>query len=286
MEKHKLYIADARNASSLIGESSVDLVITDPPYWNEVVYSKDENQLSRIEDYKFFLLQIKKVWEECGKVLKPGGVLAFWVHDLYRFQNEEAEYIPLHADLIGVLPLNIRICQISVWDRYLSRVRNYFPKNEGTKYQYVVICKKIGRHAYNQDLISQGLLREFWQPVWHFKTTPKIFGSRALFKIIFKIISPISDKLGFLKNKAGAVLKDEYKFENYKTTCPPEIAERLIKRFSKPGDIVLDPFLGSGTTMEAADKLGRRCIGIEINSEAIPVIQEKVGADKVEIISA
>src|SRR5205085_1447725 len=46
---------------------------------------------------------------------------------------------------------------------------------------------------------------------------------------------------------------------------PEELPRRLIKLYSYPGDLVLDPFLGSGTTLTAAAKLGRRGIGVEIN---------------------
>ena len=58
---------------------------------------------------------------------------------------------------------------------------------------------------------------------------------------------------------------------------PEELPHRLIKMFSFEGDIVLDPFLGSGTTSLAAKKLGRNSIGYEINADFIPVIKSKVG---------
>lgn len=284
MPKHKLYIADARKVLTLIPPASVDLVITDPPYWNEVRYSNQPEQLSNINNYNLFISEIAKVWKECAKLLKPGGILAFFVHDLYRSENNNLEYIPLHADLIKVLPENIMLCQISIWDRYLSRFRNYFPKREGTKYQYIIICKKTGEHPSNQNLISQSLLKEFWQPIWHFKTTPKLLGSRLLFKLAFKIIAPFSDKLKNLKAKTQNLLQDDYRFNEYKTICPPEIVKRLIQRFSQPGDTILDPFLGSGTTMKVADKLARNCIGVEINAETVPVVLKKVGKEAVKVI--
>jgi len=284
MEKHKTYIGDAKEVLNLISPKLVDLVITGPPYWNEVVYSNQAGQLSKIDNYSLFLSEIARIWHGCSKSLKPGGILAFWIHDLYRKNEEGLTYIPLHADLIKALPPDIRLRQISIWDRYLSRVRNYFPEKEGIKYQYIIICQKDGEHSSNQDLISQSLLKEFWKPIWYYKTTPKLLGSRLLFKVIFKIISPISDKLKKIKDKGQSLLKDNYHFDEYKTICPPEIAERLIKRFSQSGDIVLDPFLGSGTTMKVADKLGRMCVGIEINPEVISIVQKKIGKDRVEII--
>lgn len=52
--------------------------------------------------------------------------------------------------------------------------------------------------------------------------------------------------------------------------------EKLVKRFTKPGDIILDPFLGAGTTMIAALKNGRSCIGIELLKERIRYTQYRL----------
>ena len=203
MAKHQLYIADARRASELISSSSIDLVVTGPPYWNEVIYSKQPEQLSNVNDYKLFLSEITEVWQECSKLLKPGGILAFWVHDLYRSCKKGLQYIPLHADLIEILPSTIKLRQISVWDRYLSRIRQYILKRGkgGTRYQYYIICQKGGQHSSNQKLIQESLLKEFWKPIWYFKTTPKLLGSRLLFRVAFKTIAPFSDKLKSLKKR-------------------------------------------------------------------------------------
>jgi len=56
------------------------------------------------------------------------------------------------------------------------------------------------------------------------------------------------------------------------TQMPEALAERMIKRGSKEGDTVLDPFLGSGTSMIVAERLNRKCIGIEINPNNIHLI--------------
>jgi len=59
--------------------------------------------------------------------------------------------------------------------------------------------------------------------------------------------------------------------------CPRPIdqVEELIRNFTLPGGLVLDPFIGSGTTMEACQKLGRSCIGIEINREYCNIVKER-----------
>ena len=68
---------------------------------------------------------------------------------------------------------------------------------------------------------------------------------------------------------------------------PEELPHRLIKMFSFPGETILDPFMGSGTTALAARNLNRNSVGYEINPDFIPIIKEKIGTDdaftKVEI---
>lgn len=60
---------------------------------------------------------------------------------------------------------------------------------------------------------------------------------------------------------------------------PEELPHRLIKMFSFPEDIILDPFMGSGTTALAAWHLNRNSVGYEINSDFIPIIKQKIGRD-------
>ena len=57
---------------------------------------------------------------------------------------------------------------------------------------------------------------------------------------------------------------------------PVRLVERAIRNSSRSGDIALDPFLGSGTTMVAADGLGRRCYGLEIEPKYVAVILQRM----------
>ena len=57
---------------------------------------------------------------------------------------------------------------------------------------------------------------------------------------------------------------------------PVALYERMIQASSNQGDVVLDPFAGSGTTLDAAESLGRKWIGIDVGDEAIEIIQERM----------
>jgi len=87
------------------------------------------------------------------------------------------------------------------------------------------------------------------------------------------------------------------KWSKYTAAFPEELVERLIRLYSYLGETVLDPFLGTGTTCLIAKRLGRNCIGYEIDLELREVIEERLGVrvktlasfvegseDKVEVI--
>lgn len=69
------------------------------------------------------------------------------------------------------------------------------------------------------------------------------------------------------------------KLEKDIAAFPEELPYRIIKLFSYKGETILDPFVGSGTTMKVARELGRNSIGIEIKKSLIPIIKKKVGFD-------
>lgn len=69
-------------------------------------------------------------------------------------------------------------------------------------------------------------------------------------------------------------------FNGHLTVKPVELVEHLIRLFSVPGQIVLDPFLGSGTTAVAAMRQGRACIGIEIDGQSVCIANRRVAMDE------
>ncbi len=274
-----VFIGDSVKMQSFLPENHFDLIISGPPYWNEVVYSQDPGQLSAIEDYAEFLKSISKVWQGCSYTLKDGGVLAVWVHDFFRKDNDPLVCIPFHGDIINSMPGNLRLRNIGIWDRYLHKDRGSLNISEkiSTRFQYVLVFQKQGLHPQNRDLIKNALKELYWNPIWSHKTHPRLAGSRMLFRVVFELQKLVSFP-GFLRNyvKSG-FLRDGHAFTNYTTECPEEIAARLIQKFTRPGDSILDPFLGSGTTMKVAQRLKRYCTGIEINKEALSSIQNKIG---------
>ena len=79
---HRLHLGDARNLA-WIPDASVHLVVTSPPYWTLKEYARgNRSQLGDIADYEKFLVELDKVWEECARVLVPGGRICCVVGDV------------------------------------------------------------------------------------------------------------------------------------------------------------------------------------------------------------
>jgi len=81
-------------------------------------------------------------------------------------------------------------------------------------------------------------------------------------------------------------LATECSNKGHSATFPVELPAWFIKLFTQPGDVVLDPFLGSGTTAVAAKQLNRRCIGIDINQDYIQLAQQRLETLEAEISPA
>jgi DNA modification methylase len=96
----KLINGDARDLSFL-GDESIHLVVTSPPYWNLKRYNDNPDQLGHINDYESFLGELEKVWREVFRILVPGGRLVCVVGDVCVSRRRFGRHLvfPLHADI-------------------------------------------------------------------------------------------------------------------------------------------------------------------------------------------
>lgn len=268
-----LYHMDARSAAAHMDDASIDLIISGPPYYDHLTYSADIGNLSNT-GLTEYLAAMRALMGSLAPKLKDGGIVAFWVHDIYHSGNP-TNLVPLHAYLADIMPEGIVLRHILIWDRYLKKYISNLPTGDsyGTRIQYVLVFSK-GTTRY-EDVMT----RLYWHPIWYFKTTPRVLGSKTLYRGVFALSTiPVIERLlrPLFDRSKKIILKDSYTFDIYKTTCPPEIAGYLVALFSKPGDTVLDPFAGSGTSLRVAHTMGRQAIGCEINGEAVAVIARTI----------
>lgn len=245
---HKLVLGDARDLSG-IDASSIHLIVTSPPYWTLKKYEHVTGQLAEIIDYENFLDELDKCWKECLRVLVRGGRLVIVVGDvlLSRRKHKRHQVIPLHADI------QVR-CRRLGFD-------NLAP----------ILWYKIANAAYEVVGNGAGFLGKPYEPnaiVKHdieyilMERKPGSYRNPEPKTRLLSVISAEKHSVWFRQ------IWDDIKGEStreHPAPYPEQLAERLIRMFSFAQDTVLDPFVGTGTTMVAAALAGRNSIGVEID---------------------
>jgi len=243
---HVLFLDDCRNMQ-MIEDNSVHLIVTSPPYWVLKEYPERPGQLGRIEDYEQFLDELDRVWRHCWRVLVPGGRLIIVVGDVCLSRRRSGRHIvvPLHAsiqercrkigfdNLAPIIWYKISNVQLEVENRGRFLGKPYEPnaiiKND---IEYILMQRKPGGYrkpsaaARLLSIIPEKVHRDWFRQIWHIPGTST---------------------------------------KKHPAPFPLELAERLVRMFSFVGDVVLDPFMGTGTTNVAAARWGRHSIGFEID---------------------
>ncbi|HEX9878707.1 MAG TPA: site-specific DNA-methyltransferase [Candidatus Binatia bacterium] len=257
--RHILHLGDARNVD-WISESSVHLILTSPPYWTLKEYNDHPGQLGAIADYEAFHDELDKVWRRCYRFLVPGGRLVCVIGDvcLARRSNRGRHMVlPLHADI------SVR-CRRIGFD-YLTPI--YWHKIANASYEVENGSSFLGKPYEPNAIIKNDteyllMLRKpggYRQPTTEQRVRSKLTkGEHA------KWFRPIWTDV------PGASTKD------HPAPFPVELAYRLIRMFSFVEDTVLDPFVGTGSTMIGAIRAGRNSIGNEIDPHYFRLAEKRI----------
>jgi DNA modification methylase len=247
--RHKILLGDAREMQ--LPDTSVQLVLTSPPYWTLKEYRNSDGQMGHISDYQEFIIQLDRVWQKCYRALVPGGRLVCVVGDvcLSRRKNDGRHtVVPLHASIQeGCRQLGFDNLAPIIWHKIANAVHEVENGNSG------FLGKPYEPNAVIKNDIEFILMER------------KAGGYRAPEPAtrILSVIGAAEHKVWFQQIWTG-VTGASTRF--HPAPFPLELADRLIRMFSFVGDTVLDPFLGSGTTVVAAALSGRNSIGVEIDS--------------------
>ncbi|MGP8049395.1 MAG: DNA-methyltransferase [Desulfobaccales bacterium] len=259
----RIIIGDSR-AMPEIETASVDLVVTSPPYWHIKDYGVS-GQIGYGQTLHQYLTDLFHTWSECFRVLRPGSRLCINVGDQFARAAVYGRYkvIPLHAEFIGQCEkIGFDFLGAIIWQKKTTMntsgganvMGSYpFPPNGLVEidYEFILICKKpgAGRKVSKEVKEASRLTKEEWKE--YFCGHWRFGGARQL---------------------------------GHEARFPEELPRRLIRMFSFQGDMVLDPFLGSGTTVKAALESGRHALGYEINENFLKILAEKLGLkDKLPI---
>jgi DNA modification methylase len=247
--EHRLHPGDARDLSWLSDES-VHLVVTSPPYWTLKEYEHIPGQMADIEDYDTFLDELDKVWTECARVLVQGGRICCVVGDVCvpRKKGGRHYVFPLHADIqVRTRRLGLDCLTPILW----HKIANGVTEAEGN-----------GAGFYGKPYQPGAVVKNDVEYILFMRKGGK-----------YRSVSPIQKALSMLTKKEmqswfrsfWTDVKGASTRAGHPAPYPAELAERLIRMFSFAGDVILDPFVGTGSTCLAALDCGRNSIGNEID---------------------
>lgn len=245
MSEKKLYWKSSEDMGE-IQDECVQTTITSPPYFDLKDYGHEDEIGSADSSYDEFLTRLRHVWNECYTKLTEGGTL--WV---------VANTVMAEDGGIRLLPQDIADDATSVGFSHIETIVWYKPTSLArmnpnllaNKKEYIMLFSK-GDSPKLEPTVSSENGKE--DPAISNYTT---LGDLWRFPV----------KRGSL---GGNVL--------HKAPFPKGLVKRMVRLATDPGDTVLDPFLGSGTTAEAALELDRSIYGYEINEEFEPIVNERI----------
>jgi adenine-specific DNA-methyltransferase len=243
MEINKIYCGDCMDLLKIIPDSTVDLIIADPPYniGKDFGNNKDNNPNYINWSYKWI--------NECMRLLKNSGTF---------YLMGATQFIP-HFDCYISSKYNIISRIVWVYDSSGIQAKNYF----GSLYEPILmIVKDKKKFKFNKNKVlveaKTGSKRRL---IDYRKSPPKKYNS-------YKVLGNV-----------WHIPRIRYKmpeYVNHPTQKPLLLFKIMIQASSDENDIVLDPFLGSGTTAVACKQLNRKFIGIEINPEYVNIANKRI----------
>lgn len=222
-----------------IENDSIDLIVTSPPYWDIKNYFKD-GQIGK-ESYETYLNRLALVWRECYRVLKDTS--SMWININIISKNKKPILIP--NDIIKQCEqIGFKFRDIVIWHKSSgipTRDNNIVDRHE-----YLLWFTKTNNYKFNNSYLSN---------IDEYKNADINQGD-----------------IWNINRKAGTIGKNYI----HPAIYPTELIERIINLCTNKGDIVMDPFLGSGTTLIATIKSNRYFKGFEYNEQFAALINHRL----------
>jgi DNA modification methylase len=252
IENQDVYFYTSENMP-FIKDGSVNLFITSPPYWNLKNYGGTPNQIGR-EPYETYLERLNKVWRECFRVAQDNSVLIININS----RRVDKQFYPIALDIYKEMKL-WKLWDVLIWyiPNALPQCKHYMNRLFDNKFEYLLIFTKGDpeKHTFHKPRVPQK----------------------------YATADPRQHK----KNNAGRCIGNVFRIAAYRppnvkqlsyhvAAYPEELVAFMLETYTNSNDIVLDPFLGSGTTLKVAKAMNRKGIGFELNDNYKELIEEKI----------
>ncbi len=273
---HKIIFGNSNNMKD-INDESVDLMITSPSYpmikmWDEIFGEQNpdiEKALKEergTEAFELMHRELDKVWKEVYRVLKIGGVACINIGDATRSIRGKFQIYTNHSRILNyclslgfhALPEILWVKETNKPDKFMGSGMLPVGAYVTLEHEHILILRKGDKREFkkSEEKLNRQKSAFFWEErnIW--------------FSDKWKDINGVFQKLNNakLRERSGAY--------------PIELVYRLINMFSVQGDVVLDPFLGTGTTTLGAMASGRNSIGIEIDKNFNDFIESRINEIK------
>lgn len=263
---HILYNQSSTDLSQ-ISDKSVNLIVTSPPYpmiemWDNCFISQDKkiDLFDYDNAYEKMHSLLNKVWSECDRVLADNAFICINIGDAVKNCSGCFKLFPNHVEIVRFFS-NLNYCVLPpiIWNKPANSPNKFMGSGMlpagayvTLEQEYILIFRKGNKRIFktSEEKINRQKSAYFWEErnVW-FSNIWNIHG----------INQKISSKE---RQRSGAF--------------PFELPYRLINMYSVKDDTVLDPFLGTGTTVMAAIASQRNSIGFELSQELFELSEKSI----------
>ncbi len=265
-----LFEGDCLEALTVLGEQgvTVDLIVTSPPYGKE-------------RTYEGFSFDFPKTVDLLCPLLKLGGVLVWIVNDTVNGPKQGGTCDPFRQVLYFVDQCSLQLHDTMIWKK--SGFHKPTPPaahRYAKQFEYMFILSN--GHPLTFNPIEDRKNKLLRNGVAHRRGIGKIQpnGSKKYKDYVSKTLGKRTNVWEVCGGDRGTGTK---KGRDHPAVFPFSLASDHIRSWSNPGDIVLDPFMGSGTTAHAADQLDRFWIGSEVSSKYCEIIRKRILRSQVRL---
>lgn len=311
MQTDRIYCGDALTVLKILPDNSVNCCVTSPPYYALRDYGVD-GQIGQEDTPALYVERLTSIFREVRRVLTPDGTLWLNIADTYAGKGNQGEaldpkypngrtgqVVALNGkvegckakDMIGVPWLLAFALRADGWYLRSDIIwQKANPMPESTKdrpsrcYEHIFLLSKSRRYYYDAAAIAEPVAETTVRRMKGARSTATKHGSgipgqQNIQKInLPRAAGTYTDAdIPQLRNKRDVWQINTVPYRGgHFAAYPPKLAETCLLAGCPPEGVVLDPFLGSGTTAAVARQLGRHYIGIELNPDYCKLAQKRI----------